>query len=104
MRLFRLVLPFGIPVLFYFLYQPVNRAWTVKRFGCGCPPLDGSWRFNANHFNGILLLPLLAGCILLWIWETKGITGRMSRHWLYGAGLVGILLVFIQVWARLWWL
>ena len=104
MRVFRLVLPFGIPILFYFLYQPINRAWTVKRFGCGCPSLDLSWRFNANHFNTVLLLPLLAGCMLLWIREIKRVTSKEARCVSCGAGIVGILLVFIQVWARRRWL
>ena len=44
-----------IPYLFDFLYDPIDREWTVVTFGCSCPDLSGEFRaFNANHFNMIL--------------------------------------------------
>lgn len=59
----KLALVYLFPPLFHFAYQPVNQEWTVKRFGCGCPLLDLSWRFNANHFNMILWLSIYCFCI-----------------------------------------
>jgi hypothetical protein len=57
------LIPFAVPPVFHWFYQPLNEAWTVKAFGCGCPPLDLSWKFNANHFNGILWLVLFFECL-----------------------------------------
>ncbi len=57
---FRLFVPV-LPLLFYPFYQPVNRDFTVKVFGCGC-----HYGFNANCVNTILgAVVLLASCALL---------------------------------------
>ena len=61
-----LVLPFVSPFVVHAMYQPVNERWTVKRFGCGCPPLDGSWRFNANDFNLILWVGVALAAVVAW--------------------------------------
>ena len=51
----------GIPVLalvgFCKLYTWLNITCMVfvKRLGCGCPNLDGSWRFNTNHLTWTIL-------------------------------------------------
>jgi hypothetical protein len=68
MRRALLILPFFLPVLFHRLYQPVNEAWTVKRFGCGCPIVghEHEFHFNANHFNLILWCAVGIGCGLSW--------------------------------------
>jgi hypothetical protein len=61
-----LALPFVSPFVVHALYQPINERWTVKQFGCGCPPLDGSWRFNANHFNTILWAGVALSATVAW--------------------------------------
>lgn len=55
------------PLVFRLAYQPINATWTVHTFGCGCPPLDDSSRFNANHFNAIVWLIVLTTCMLPWM-------------------------------------
>ena len=45
------VVPFVIPMIFYYIYQPVNENVIVKHFGCGCPRLvDGRY----NYFGSCL--------------------------------------------------
>ena len=78
LRTLGLILPFVVPFVFHWLYQPVNRSWTVKRFGCGCPPMmapPGSWGFNANYFNFYIWVALLAACAISW-WSASGRTVR----------------------------
>lgn len=62
-----LSLSLAAPLVFRVAYQPVNAAWTVETFGCGCPPLDDSFRFNANHFNAIVWLVVMSACIVPWM-------------------------------------
>jgi hypothetical protein len=66
-NLLGLAAPFLLPPGVHLAYQPVNAAWTVKAFGCGCPPLDGSRRFDANCFNGVLWLVVFTvlGAVIL---------------------------------------
>lgn len=63
-----LILPFVVPFVLHALYQPINAAWTVDRFGCGCPPLKGGGGagFNANHFNAILWFGIAVACAAAW--------------------------------------
>jgi hypothetical protein len=46
MRRVLLIVPFLVPLLLHCVYQPVNEAWTVKRFGCGCPILGHEDEFH----------------------------------------------------------
>lgn len=71
MRRALLLLPFVVPFLFHAAYQPVNVAWTVRRFGCGCPPVTApgaspAWHFNANDFNLLLWCGVAGACGLSW--------------------------------------
>jgi hypothetical protein len=89
-----LVIPFVVPFVVHHLYQPVNAAWTVKRFGCGCPPLDDRWKFNANHFNLILWTLVGVACAAAWWWAVRAEFGDHSSlryNWAVGFG-VGLLL------------
>lgn len=99
-----LALPFLLPIASYYTYQPINEAWTVRQFGCGCPPLDGSWRFNANHFNAILFA--IVGGLSIWCWTfaTGRAFSRQVRANLYFIGVVVVVLVTLKMLAQATWL
>ena len=65
-----IILPFALPFLVHQIYQPINENWTVRRFGCGCPPVLGpgvrEWNFNANEFNSIVWVAVASTCVLSW--------------------------------------
>jgi len=71
MRIAKLMVLLAVPTLLEIVYAPINRSWTVKTFGCGCPPLDLSFRFNANHFNAIVWSVIAATCTSLWVWQVR---------------------------------
>jgi hypothetical protein len=83
MRRTLLILPFVVPFVFHALYQPINAAWTVERFGCGCPNIRGEFRaFNANHFNLILWCGVAMVCGLSWWFLLRPeFTDRKSTHY-----------------------
>ena len=39
----------------FYTWMNITKRMFVERFGCGCPPLDGSWNFNTNHLTKIVL-------------------------------------------------
>ena len=99
--------PFLMPVLVGLLYGPINERWTVKRFGCGCPPLDLSWRFNANHFNMILWGIVAICCIVLWCLQVARAFGDRSAEWrfLWGFfGSLGIVVICLKFFSQGFWL
>lgn len=107
MKWLLLPIPFLVPVAFHFAYQPINESWTVKRFGCGCPALDGSFRFNANDVNSLLWLGILAVCIVGWV----SIVSRLFVHdldkWRVQVmiiGILGLVLLSARMWALEGWL
>jgi hypothetical protein len=110
MRLLALIPPFIVPFFFHWLYQPVNASWTVKQFGCGCPPVvapRSGWQFNANHFNLIIWLLLFAACALSWWIATRGAFRSLTpnrRLILRGFGLYVLLLMCARHWAKEGWL
>lgn len=103
MRYELLALPFLVPPLVHRLYQPINEAWTVKTFGCGCPPLAGGWSFNANHFNLILWCVVCLACAIGW-WralrpEGADVTAsRSPAAFLVGVGALVVMCLFF--WER----
>lgn len=102
-----LILPFVIPFLVHLVYQPINVAWTVKRFGCGCPPIGGGWRFNTNHFNMILWVVVLSACaISWWLLFRPEITVRRSTKFvvLRWAGVYAVLCICMKLYAAESWL
>ncbi|MCX5658610.1 MAG: hypothetical protein NTW19_02675 [Planctomycetota bacterium] len=101
LRFLFLGVPFLWPALFAEFYEPVNRDWTVKHFGCGCPPIDGGFRFNANYVNGLLWMLIFAGCAAFWIRRLRR-TFPGSNPLACGiGGSVGITILLIHA-ARLY--
>ena len=98
-------IPFLVPLAVHWLYQPVNENWTVKTFGCGCPPLDLSWRFNANHFNTILWLVVfsLNASLLVKVFPVEQ-RERESGAAFLSLGFVALLFLCAKQWARECWL
>lgn len=94
-----LVIPFVIPFVVHHLYQPINANWTVKQFGCGCPPLDDRWKFNANHFNLILWAHVGAACAAAWWWAVRAeFRDHPALRYLYAVGTgIGMLLALCLV-------
>lgn len=88
-----LILPFVIQPVFHIMYQPVNEAWTVNRFGCGCPPISGESRFNANDFNLIVWALLFLVCVVTWWLGLRRTFTKSSR--LTTVGFVGVMLLMI---------
>jgi hypothetical protein len=82
-----LAIAIAAPLVFRAAYQPIDATWTVQTFGCGCPPLDGSFRFNANHFNAIVWLTLLATCTFPWV------VAAVRRDIPLAAAMVGMIAV-----------
>lgn len=74
------LVPF-VPALFWTVYQPVNCAWTVEVFGCGCSP-----HLNANDINGILALVVL-GVSVIALLRVSRVFGRWTRTAHFMAGL-----------------
>jgi hypothetical protein len=93
------VLPFLAPVLAYFIYDPINTNWTVKKFGCGCPSIDGTYGFDANDFNMILWFLILSLCVGFWYFQTKKVTSYK-----FLIGLILILIICIKCFASGFWL
>jgi hypothetical protein len=92
MRRALLIIPFIVPFVFHAFYQPINEAWTVERFGCGCPPIRnaGAFRFNANYFNLVLWCGVALVCGLSWwLLLRREITDRKAMHYLV-AQLTGL--------------
>jgi hypothetical protein len=102
-----LVIPIGLVLGFHEVYQPINRLWTVERFGCGCPPMTGSPGFNANHFNLILWTCLGAASVALWCWLIGRLFKHRSPEWRRGIRIAGtcvLLLIALKCWAAGCWL
>jgi hypothetical protein len=109
MRRALLILPFVVPLLFHRLYQPVNEAWTVKRFGCGCPPVTDvdAFRFNANHFNMIIWLVIMFACGASWwlLLRPEFVTRRSTKYYvLQFVGVYVLLIICLRQFAREHWL
>lgn len=94
MKILILILPLLTPVIVSILYAPINQQWTVNIFGCGCPPLDLSFRFNANHFNMILWSIVAASCISVWIWQVCRQFKHKSQNWRLSLIAIGVIIVF----------
>lgn len=82
------------PVVTFFVYEPLNRGWIVKEFGCGCRS-----GFNANDFNGIVWASLAAIWISLWCfaslrgfprsaWPSRVVALGVGSLWLVVASFV----------------
>ena len=106
MRIIKLIVPLMIPTLFGIVYAPINRSWTVKTFGCGCPPLDLSFRFNANHFNGIVWLVIAGICTSVWVWLVHKDFKQMHRAYrlILGGGVVIIIVTCMREFSLGYWL
>jgi hypothetical protein len=85
------LLAFLAPFGSYVVYQPINQEWTVKRFGCGCPSLDGSYHFNANDFNAIVWGVIAVVCTTCWILAARRLFPDRTRRQLCFAGSVVLL-------------
>jgi hypothetical protein len=96
-RILYYTLPFLLPIILYFIYNPINTNWTVKKFGCGCPNIDGSFRFNANYFNTILWFIIMGICI--WIWRKQ-----MAKRQTFLIGLFFVVLICMICFSRGFWL
>jgi len=98
-----LVTCFTIPIIFDFLYQPVNENIIVKEFGCGCPKLiDRSISFNANTFSGILwcMVAFVSFLIL-----SKVLIQIKNKQIRYSASLITTSCLFYLVMRFIdWWL
>ena len=98
------LLPFAVPFVCEAAYRPINRGWTVKKFGCGCPSLDGTSHFNANDFNAILWGIILVGCLSWWIPSARRLFPDTFR--LRGCFFGALLMIWIclKMWARGVWM
>jgi hypothetical protein len=99
-----LVLPYLIPIGFYLAYQPINKEWTVKYFGCGCPSLDGKHHFNANDFNLAIVAIVDLFCVPWWLTSAKRMIPKRMRMAACFLGTSMILLISLKVWAKMVWL
>jgi hypothetical protein len=102
-----LAAPVAFPFLFHLAYQPINAAWTVKRFGCGCPPLDESFRFNANYVNGILWALILVTCTVTWVVRVERALAQwepLRRAVFGGCGIGGLWFLVLHLYSREIWL
>ena len=104
-----LILPFLVPLVFHRLYQPVNEAWTVKRFGCGCPPVQdtGGFHFNANYFNMILWFGIMVACGASWwlLFRPEFVNRRSKKYFaLQFAGVYILLCICMRQLAHEIWL
>jgi hypothetical protein len=109
MRRTLLILPFVGPFAFHQLYQPINVAWTVERFGCGCPPVRGERPFNANQVNLALWVMVALGCGLSWWFVLRFEFGERragSRAFLalQTVGIVAVIGLCLNRWGREFWL
>jgi hypothetical protein len=98
-----LIVPFCVPVLFNFFYQPINRNITVKHFGCGCPNIDGSYGFDSNDFNMILWMPVLFTSILLWTFLAKQFFKKKTKVWAILGGIYILTLMSLRFYGRSIW-
>jgi hypothetical protein len=98
------VVPWAVPFLCYAAYQPINSGWTVKKFGCGCPSLDGTYHFNANDFNAILWGAILVGCLLWWIPSARRVFPQKIRFPGCFFGALALVWIGLKMWARCGWL
>ncbi len=85
------------PFVFHAAYQPINESWTVERFGCGCPPLDLSSRFDANDFNLILWIAVFVICGSMLIWSCL----KTKSAWRYR--LIAMLLPILGLSCAILW-
>ena len=85
LRWLLLPVPFVVPPLLHWAYEPINRHWTVEKFGCGCPPMTGGWRFNANYVNLVLWFAVLVGLSVLVDRLVPHASGRRRFNWLVPA-------------------
>lgn len=102
-----LTIPFLLPWCFFYLYDPINCNWTVKRFGCGCPKLDGSYTFNANHFNLCLWCGFFALFTTLWVWRYEKIFSPwppVERSYIGSAGVTVLMFLSLVFCGRGMWL
>lgn len=67
----RIFLPLLLYPVLYLPYSALNRAWLVKKFGCGCPEIDAETgaavvrSFNANTITWYFWLFIALLCIVL---------------------------------------
>ena len=100
-----LALPFIAPLLVFTAYQPINEAWTVKTFGCGCPISDGTYRaFDANSFNAILWCIVAAVCMRGWSKALGRFALKCDRAGWSAGGAVAIVFCCLKMWAKGGWL
>jgi hypothetical protein len=109
MRLLLTAVSFVIPWLIHVLYQPLNENWTVKRFGCGWPPIlprggSAGWGFNANHFNLLLWIAVWLACVGFYLWSLSESRRAKRRVWLLGGGVGVITVMCVRLLAAEMWL
>jgi hypothetical protein len=98
------LLPFVVPFVCSAAYEPINREWTVKKFGCGCPGLDGTYHFNANDFNAILWGIILVACLSWWVPAARSfLPDKVRRPGCVFGGFV-LICICLKMWARGVWM
>lgn len=107
LRQVSLPVPFIFIPLLGWMYEPINRAWTVEHFGCGCPRLDGSTPYNANYFNLVLWLLVLIITLFIWLGlfrpEARGLKSR-TYLLVNGVGIAMLAYLAFQQYMRGFWL
>ena len=98
------LLPFAVPFMCNVAYEPINHEWTVKKFGCGCPSLDGKRHFNANDFNAILWGGILIGCVSWWIPAARRLLPENIKTPACIFGAFIITWICLRIWLRGIWL
>jgi len=109
MRRALLILPFLVPFVFHRLYQPVNEAWTVKRFGCGCPIVghEHEFHFNANYFNMVIWCGIVLACGASWwlLFRPEFVNRSSTKYYvLQFAGIYVLLFICMRQLAQEFWL
>ncbi len=102
-RWLHLPIPFAAQLLLRHLYEPINEEWTVVNFGCGCPRLDGTTGFNANHFN-LILWSIIFLLLTTWLVRLCVIVYPEVRYWLLLSGLPVLLMLCLKAYAEGYWL
>jgi len=104
LRVMALCAPFLAPNVFDVVYDPINRDWTVATFGCGCPDLDGTDRFDANEFNAVLWTLVFSASAFTWWVGCHAIVQSESPVTLVGFPIGGIAWMCVYHYARGIWL
>jgi len=98
-------LPWIIPAIIGIVYSWLNmgQGLFVEHLGCGCPNLDGSFRFNTNHLTMTVALLGVAFSGGLCIWRSRGMTERKQVVYIIASGVViGGISIFWMV--RSFWI